>query len=288
MYSRFRDKFGTAGLIISVIALVAALSGGAYAAQQSLNGKQKKEVNKIAKKAAKKGPKGAKGDAGAPGTPGPVGPAGANGTNGAPGNDGAPGKDGAPGQGVTTADATIGECEEGGVKITSASGTETICNGEIGEPGPAGAPWVPDNTLPSEATLTGTWAFGKLTGIPAGSPGALAPISFSIPLAAELGAGQVHYINEAGKEVEINELEEPVETDPTECLGSVANPTAETGNLCIYTNKAQGAFLSNFSIVKPNAGGFSVKAVGKAGGFLNAIVIAANAFGNGTYAVTAP
>ena len=33
MFSKFRENFGTAGLVVSVIALVSAMSGGAFAAK---------------------------------------------------------------------------------------------------------------------------------------------------------------------------------------------------------------------------------------------------------------
>ena len=81
-----REPFGTAGLIVACIALVAALAGSAIAAGGALSGKQKKEVTKIAKKFS--------GKPGAPGATGPAGPKGATGTSGA---DGAPGGNGAPG-----------------------------------------------------------------------------------------------------------------------------------------------------------------------------------------------
>ena len=53
MLTRIHRKLGTAGFVISIVALVAALGGGAYAASGGLTGKQKKEVEKIAKKYAK-------------------------------------------------------------------------------------------------------------------------------------------------------------------------------------------------------------------------------------------
>ncbi len=86
-----REPFGTAGLIIACVALVAALGGTAFAAAK-LNSTQKKEVEKIAKKYA-----------GKPGAPGAAGTAGTNGTNG---KDGAPGAQGI--QGVAGTDGTNG------------------------------------------------------------------------------------------------------------------------------------------------------------------------------------
>lgn len=81
-----REPFGTAGLIIAVVALVAALGGSAIAATGGLSGKQKKEVENIAKKFA-----------GKPGAPGATGPAGSPGAAGGQGAQGAPGAAGSPG-----------------------------------------------------------------------------------------------------------------------------------------------------------------------------------------------
>jgi hypothetical protein len=95
--TRIHQRLGTAGFIISIVALVAALGGGAYAASGGLTGKQKKEVEKIAKKYAGKpgangtnGAPGAKGDAGAKGDPGAKGDAGAKGEKGEKGAEGSP------------------------------------------------------------------------------------------------------------------------------------------------------------------------------------------------------
>ena len=50
MFSRIHEQLGTAGFVISIVALVFAMAGGAIAANGGLNGKQKKEVKKFAKK----------------------------------------------------------------------------------------------------------------------------------------------------------------------------------------------------------------------------------------------
>ena len=67
MSRRIREPFGKAGLIVAIVALVAASVGGAYAANHNggkhhkksknnagLNGKQKKQVKNISKSEAKK------------------------------------------------------------------------------------------------------------------------------------------------------------------------------------------------------------------------------------------
>lgn len=92
MLSRIHSKLGTAGLVVAVVALVAALTGAAFAAG-GLTKAQEKQVKKIAKKYAGKpgpvGPQGPKGDQGVKGDQGPKGDTGAPGTPGGPGEDAA-------------------------------------------------------------------------------------------------------------------------------------------------------------------------------------------------------
>ncbi len=85
-YAALREQFGTAGLVLSVIAIVLALGGGAYAANHA-----------TASKAAKRGPRGPKGATGAAGPAGPAGPQGAAGPQGPQGNTGSEGKQGSEG-----------------------------------------------------------------------------------------------------------------------------------------------------------------------------------------------
>ena len=75
-----REPFGTAGLVVAGIALIAALGGTAFAATK-LNSTQKKEVEKIAKRFA--GKNGKDGAVGPPGSAGPAGPKGDPGGSGA-------------------------------------------------------------------------------------------------------------------------------------------------------------------------------------------------------------
>jgi hypothetical protein len=89
LYQRFHDRFGTAGVILGIIALILALGGTALAASGKLTSKQKKEVEKIAKKYA--------GKPGAPGAPGAVGPQGPGGPKGDTGAQGPQGEEGPQG-----------------------------------------------------------------------------------------------------------------------------------------------------------------------------------------------
>jgi Collagen triple helix repeat (20 copies) len=156
-----REPFGTAGLIVACVALIAALGGTAFAAAK-LNSTQKKEVEKIAKKFA--------GKPGAAGATGPAGAAGAAGKEGAPGKEGTAGKQGEKGE-----------------------------KGEKGPKGPQGEPWPAGGTLPPEKTETGTWAVGgPATHVALNQVGLVAPISFNIPLKATLPEAGTHYL--AGSE----------------------------------------------------------------------------------------
>lgn len=235
MYRRFHHRFGTAGVIVAVIALVAALGGTALAASGALTGKQKKEVEKIAKKYA-----------GKPGAPGTAGANGTNGTNGKDGVPGAAGKDGTngtngtpgtPGKSVTVTNATGIHCPEVGgaiVKEEGASSGIDVCNGEEGEPGatgpagPKGDPWTAGGTLPVGAKETGTWALNATTE----DTEVVVPISFPIPLEAALGNpgipnNHVLFQNSA----EQNEFSEEFKAS---CKGTAQEPTAASGYLCIY------------------------------------------------------
>jgi Collagen triple helix repeat (20 copies) len=153
LFSKIQERFGTAGLVVAIIALVAALAGTAIAAGGKLTAKQKKEVTKIAKKYA--------------GKPGPAGPAGSAGANGAKGDTGAQGAQGPQGpQGAP---------------------------GAQGPKGDEGSPWTVGGKLPENATLTGAFttpttldvAGQRYTGMLEEGKGYATAISFVIPLASD-------------------------------------------------------------------------------------------------------
>jgi hypothetical protein len=277
MFNRIRERFGTAGLVVSIMALVLALAGGAYAAA-GLNGKQKKEVTKIAKKYA--------GKPGAPGATGPAGPAGTNGTAGTNGVS------------ITGVAATVGECPTGGVKYTSASGDNVVCNGEDGtsvantvEPRGAncreggskfvgtsttyacnGSPWTVGGTLPQGATLTGAYGTNYDPTI-----GTVTAIEFNVPLVAAIGTpANIHIIDDG----------DPVPGGCDDGAGdpaSAANPEADSGHFCLYVTDPFGVgALAPTSLSSP-AGGASV---GKSGALLLYNPGGGVPFVTGTWAVT--
>ncbi len=234
MYRRFQDRFGIPG-VISVIALVFAMMGGAYAASDSGDDNATASAKKATASAtkatalatkAKRGPRGPKGPAGPAGPQGPAGPAGANGKDGAPGGAGGAG---ANGKSVTsTPIAAGGACGPGvtGVKYTLDGVSTNVCNGaegEAGAPGPEGEgePWTAGGTLPPGETLTGVWSAGPLSD----GQNQGVPISFALPLPSSLGPDNVHALRVG-------------ETPPAGCAGgTAAAPKAEPGHLCVYARE---------------------------------------------------
>ena len=108
MFSRIHSKLGPAGLIVALVALVAAVTGSAFAAGVFTKAEEKKII-KIAKKyAGKQGPQGTVGPQGAVG---PQGPAGVAGKEGARGPEGPEGPEGPAGP--TTAVLPPGETQTG-------------------------------------------------------------------------------------------------------------------------------------------------------------------------------
>jgi hypothetical protein len=203
--------------VIACLALVFALTGGAFAAtsnNRSSGAKPTASTTTLATTSKTKpkpkpktgargpaGPAGKNGIAGATGPVGPAGPAGPTGTTGPQGPQGPAGTSG-----------TNGEKGEKGEK------------GAIGTKGAAGSPWVAGGTLPSGSTEKGAWS---VTGMPDSVAGGLiirmsSPISFTIPLAT---APTVHII--AAGEHGLGGKTCPTTSD-------AENPEAEPGNLCIF------------------------------------------------------
>jgi hypothetical protein len=242
MLSPLRNRFGIPG-VISVVALVFAMLGGAYAANNSSDGGATASAKA---KRGPKGPKGATGPAGPAGPAGPQGPAGANGKDGSNGSNGSAGAPGAAGKSVISTefegtDEPAGEpCDERGgteFEVQSSGVKNYACNGAAGQNGQTGF----TETLPVGKTETGTWTYQGLKE-EASTNGNLylVPISFPIPLASGLDASHTVFVPEGG-------------TDPN-CTGSVANPTAPSGYLCVYTSEIISANVGSpisFKFIPP-------------------------------------
>jgi hypothetical protein len=280
MLSFVRRRFTFANLAMT-LALVLAMSGGAFAAGKFLITSTKQISPKVLKSL-----QGKAGPAGAAGAQGPAGPQGPAGGVGPQGPAGATGAGGANGVSVTSAEvakssSTCGK--QGGSEFTSASGKGTACNGKDGK---EGSPWTAGGTLPSGKTETGAWAFGPVR---AGSQAMVAVASFPIPLAASLDNNHVHFINTNGMEIDLNEEE----VAPTQCgsgIGSgidASNPQAKPGNLCIYGANFKPATVSSSASIFPPKRVTPEEGAGRNGALELFVFPEGTGEGDGTWAVTA-
>ncbi len=250
------SKHITPATILASVALVFAVTGGAFAASGSGGNLPAKATAPAAHAATAKKKPGSKGKAG---PRGPAGPKGAAGATGATGPAGATGPGGP--QGPAGANATNGEKGEQGVQGI---------RGKEGERGETGASAF--EPLPGERTETGLWAINTP------SPSAYVPISFSIPLSGELAAADVHFVTEEEWK------KEGGKTPPAGCVGGTgASPTAEPGNLCVYvTVESPGEFVEFL-----NPGGIT-NGAGKSGTLFFLASATSVSTQAGTWAVTAP
>ncbi|MGA9876069.1 MAG: collagen-like protein [Solirubrobacteraceae bacterium] len=211
------------------LALVFAMSGGAYAASKYVITSTKQINPRVLKSlVGKTGANGAQGPAGPAGAQGPAGAAGAKGETGAKGEAGAPGEKGALG--------------EKGVAGTNGFNGSTGAKGATGPAGPTGAtgsPWTAGGTLPAGSSETGQWS------VSAPQVGVLtASISFPIQLQAAPDEEHTHAIGPEegeGEEKFEHKTDEPAVQEAfekKECSGNVKEPKAASGNLCVFTRFA--------------------------------------------------
>jgi hypothetical protein len=160
MFSRI-TKHLTYARIATTLALVFAMSGGAFAASKIRITSTKQISPKVLKAL-----KGNTGPTGPAGVAGPVGPQGPRGETGPAGKDGLNGADGIRG-------------EKG----------ETGVAGPPGATGPEGVCSTANCVLPKGVTETGSWSFST-----SNEEIIVTTISFAIPLAAPFGESAVHYV----------------------------------------------------------------------------------------------
>ncbi len=254
MFSTIRKRFTYTNVAVTV-ALVFAMSGGAYAASKYVITSTKQISPKVLKtlqgKAGKAGANGAQGAPGVAGAQGSAGPQGPQGPAGAAGPNG-----------------TNGE------------------NGKEGEKGKEGSPWTAGGTLPSEKSEQGVWSV-LYTATAAGQAGS-ADISFNIPLAEAPEATKT--TNFIGLKEGENEENENKTAIPSHCKGTVSNPIAQPGNLCVFARSLGnatlgGAFLSQL-FLNPQEGTF--EAAGTNGTVMDfAATAEGTVFADGDWAVTA-
>ena len=301
----------TPGTAIALIALVFALTGGAFAATGGGSDNHSGGLSASShagvlasvaksKAKAKTGPRGPAGPAGkngangangAAGAQGPQGPAGTNGTNGEKGEKGEKGPEGPAGTSVTNtpiaASQSNANCKLGGAELKVGAGTPTYaCNGATGYTA----------TLPSKATETGTWSFSTGS-TEEGTQHPLASLSFPIPLKAGLDEHHVIFVS-------YEEMFEkaPPEACPGEFNGTFGTgdivPKAEPGYLCVYegfmaggnvvhTGEAFNKYKAEAQISLPD--GLQEKGASTAGALVEFTQEQGKgpSFGSGLWAVTA-
>ncbi|MGA8364015.1 MAG: hypothetical protein WB709_05795 [Solirubrobacteraceae bacterium] len=270
MFSALRNRLHVSPTtVIATLALVFAMTGGAYAAKKYLITSTKQISPSVLKQL--QGKAGANGASGAPGGAGPQGPAGAQGPAGPKGDAGNAGSNGAPGtDGKSVTGEPIaagGACGEGitGVKYTLNAASTNVCNGKNGTTGFTA-------TLPSGATETGTWWVAGN-----GEVHQDFPISFPIPLSqADATAITVHYEREG------------IDEDPA-CLGTTAVPAAEEGTICFYASEAADEGGGKPAVFRPDfSNPESEPGVGTTGALLQTEELSAGKHIGGSFAVTAP
>jgi hypothetical protein len=213
MLLRIRKRVTYANVAMTT-ALIFAMSGGAYAARKYLITSTKQISPKVLiQLEGKMGKAGANGVQGQPGPGGPQGQAGVNGKDGAPG---------VPGESVTAkpVPTKVATCaQQGGAEFKVGATTTFACNGQTGF----------TETLPKGKTLTGEWTI--LGNAPAANTGFETSASYGIPLAA---APTTHYVRVGA-------------TLPAGCTGSVTEPVASPGNLCVFAAREENT-LQKLSI----------------------------------------
>lgn len=199
MFSAIQKQFGTAGLVVAIVALAAALGGGAYAATGGANsskakrgsshkakrrGLTKHQVIVLIKKRAARGPAGPQGPPGAQGSPGPQGLKGDK--------------------------------------------------GDTGSTGPAGP--LPES-LPAGKTLKGNWGVGG--GFNETETWSAATVSFPFPLSSAPTLVYVFENSPGGGITGASSSEGFLGQAQTEalCPGDASDPKATAGNLCMYTSQ---------------------------------------------------
>jgi hypothetical protein len=318
MLSAIRKQLNPA-TVMAFVALVFATTGGAFAVTGRDSGGSPARASAAARtgstpamasrtKAKSKtgsrgpaGPRGATGAAGSAGPAGATGPAGGtgpqgspgtNGTSGENGKEGTPGTNGKNGKNAVVAEFTgkEGKCGEGGSSLEQeGSGKKTYaCNG---------SPWTAGGTLPPGKSETGVFAWKGAEG---GENKAFLPISFTIPLAAALPATQVFFDSlevqdkeniacEALGEPERVECETKHKEIRTTCPGSIEEPKALPGNLCVYEQDSLSLSPYGHSPIRtPEQGTGGTGGAGRSGAFLVVQFTGGGPFISGVWIVTAP
>ncbi len=271
MLSKTRQHLTYANVVVT-LALVFAMSGGAYAASKYVITSTKQIKPSVLKqlqgKAGKTGPAG---PVGAPGAAGPAGPKGDTGSTGGEGPKGATGSTGPQGP-----QGQVGPKGE-----TGAPGSQ----GNTGAQGPQGEPWTAGGTLPSGKSEYGQW------GVHAVAKGfevaGVTTVSFGIPLkerpATDGSNAAFRYI---GPEEGEHESKQSTYITAKECGGTAPEPSAAKGYLCVFASEAEDVdLLQGLDLGTPGA---EAGTIGTTGAGIRVISAAAGTVSvGGSWVVTA-
>jgi Collagen triple helix repeat (20 copies) len=224
MFSTIRRRLTYANVAMT-LALVFAMSGGAYAASKYLITSTKQISPKVLKALkGKAGPAGTNGTNGVnakDGAQGPVGAVGAVGQKGDTGGIGATGPAGPKG-----ATGTTGPAGTNGTNGTNGAA------GATGPPGPEGVCSTANCVLPKGAIERGTWS---VSGHYTQGQLVYASISFPIPLEKPFVEPGEHAVYVPGPTfAEFNAKEAPKGPKVRCEEGTYLEPKAAPGNLCVY------------------------------------------------------
>jgi hypothetical protein len=259
MFRAIRRQINPA-MVLALVALVFAATGGAYAASSNGGGSGAKATALTTHTAAvaiaakaKPAPKG---------KAGPRGPAGAKGATGATGATGAAGPAGATG--------ATGPAGAGTPGVAGSAGPA----GPAGPQGPKGESGFTE-TLPKGKTEKGTWSAETAEG---DTQAAVGSVSFSIPLAGPLDEEHVVYVGLG-------------ESSPHCGAGTAVEPQAEEGYLCVFAGHT-ALLPSVLGVIHNPAKELSEKGAGESGAILLFSPEEVNGkfeggFAIGTWAVTA-
>jgi Collagen triple helix repeat (20 copies) len=255
MFSKLREPFGTAGLVVAIVALAFALGGGAWALNPSTGSDKKAKSGKqTTPLAAKKRLRGPRGPAGPPGPEGPEGPPGVNGKDGVNGKPGVNGTNGLPGKSVLSGEEPAGaNCPQSGYwfEIQGSGNKQYVCSGGGGAGGGG-------TELGPGESLYGFWDFQVSD---------TNEFVFSITFPLQVRPGPTFHFIPADA------------SPPPECPGEEAEPKAKPGHFCVYTRVVINAAASPTPQGGPAIVGWR--------GRWEVSDSSKPAFGSGTWAVTA-